>query len=113
VRPARLAVALLGTAVLCCAPALVRPTESDGLRAAARWQGSGLAELEKGRAVYVARCGKCHELVLPEENAAEDWPRLVGRMSEKAKLAAEDRQLVERFLVTLAERTAERSPGAK
>jgi hypothetical protein len=109
VRPARFAAALLGAGALCCAPALVRPTEADGLRAAARWQGSGLVDLEKGRAVYVARCGKCHELILPEEQKAEEWPRLVGRMSEKAKLAAEERQLVERFLVTLAER----SPAGK
>jgi cytochrome c5 len=108
VRPARFVAALLAAAALCCAPALVRPTKADGERAAARWPGSGLAELEQGRAIFVAKCGRCHELVLPEDLPAAEWPQQLGKMAGKAKLSAGQRELVERYLVTLAERTAEK-----
>lgn len=67
-----------------------------------QWPATTTADLERGRAVYVRRCAACHTLVLPATHAAEDWPALVEAMSDKARLTAEEKTDVVRFLMALA-----------
>lgn len=99
-RHAALGLVILALAVGCAA--LRHPTPGDASLASARWPGTTMADLERGRAVYVRRCSACHTLVLPTAHSAEEWPVLVDAMTEKARLTPEQREDVTRFLVALA-----------
>lgn len=96
--------ALLVTCLLAlaagCATALVRPTADDAARAVRMWPDANLAQLERGRELFVARCGSCHRLYLPSDESASSWPRVLDVMAPRATLAPEEREAVERFLIT-------------
>jgi mono/diheme cytochrome c family protein len=98
--------ALLAAILLClalaCAAALRHATPQDVTLLAPRWPGTTIEDLQRGRQLYVRRCSGCHQLVLPENHAPADWPRLVDRMAAKARLAPEERDDVVRFLVAVA-----------
>jgi hypothetical protein len=85
-----------------CAAALRQATPDDALRLAPRWPGTTVADLERGRRLYVRRCSGCHNLVLPRAFPAERWPGLVDDMAQKARLGPGDRDDVVRFLVAVA-----------
>jgi hypothetical protein len=106
VRPARRLVRIglvAGTvAVAGCAAALRQATPEDAVRLAPRWPGTTLADLQRGRSLYVRRCSGCHNLFLPRAFPAERWPGLVDDMAAKARLAPGARDDVVRFLVALA-----------
>jgi nitrate/TMAO reductase-like tetraheme cytochrome c subunit len=80
-----------------CASRLAHPTQADSWRA-----GSDLAELERGREQYAARCSSCHNLYLPDEFPAAKWPRILDDMGPRAGLSAEQRRLIECYLTTMA-----------
>ena len=94
--------ALILALVAGCAAALRHPTPEDARRVSVQWPSTRSADLERGRVVYVRRCAGCHTLVLPGTHAAEDWPALVEAMSDKARLTAEEKTDVVRFLMALA-----------
>jgi hypothetical protein len=106
-RPQRRAAAaslalLLASLALACAAALRHATPEDVVRLTPRWPGTTLEDLERGRRLYVRRCSGCHVLPLPETRAFEDWPRVVDEMAVRARLGAEERSDVVRFLVAVA-----------
>lgn len=86
-----------------CAVALPAPTAADSVAAQPRWPGTTAADLERGRAVYVRRCGGCHHLHHPSEEKPERWPDLVRKMAPRAKLAGDEARDVLRYLVVLSE----------
>ncbi len=94
---------LLGL-VSACAAQLVRPTSLHGSWAAERWPGTTLAELERGRELYVRRCGGCHALQLPARRPDLDWERSVREMTARSRtpIAPEEADAITRFLVTVA-----------
>ncbi len=101
----RCGLALVGAAVLvACTASLVHPGPADGQLATGRWPGTTVAQLEQGRAAYVAHCSRCHALHVPEEYPASDWPALVDAMADRAQLGAADREAIVRFLVTTSAR---------
>jgi hypothetical protein len=106
VRPARrlLPVALVGGALAAagCAAALRQATAEDAVRLSPRWPGTTVADLERGRSLYVRRCSGCHNLVLPRSFPAERWPGLLDDMAAKARLGRGEREDVVRFLVAVA-----------
>lgn len=91
--------ALLCALAAGCAPALVHPTADD-----ARRSGIALAELERGRGLYVARCASCHALHLPSEIPAARWPQLLDGMAPRAKISRTERDAIERYLLAAAGR---------
>lgn len=80
---------------------LVRPTADHVARAAVQWPGTTLADLERGRALYAARCGSCHVAPLPESRSAVMWPHIVADMVQKKKVPAADEVPITRFLVAV------------
>jgi cytochrome c5 len=106
VRPQRrLAILSLAAALgasAACAAALRHPLPEDSVRVAARWPGTTLEDLERGRRLYVRRCSGCHNLFLPRAFPPERWPAQVDDMAQKARLGASERDDVVRFLVALA-----------
>lgn len=99
---AALVVLLALAASVACSAALRHPSPQDARAAAGQWPGTSLADLQRGRAVYVRRCSGCHSLYLPSAYAPEDWPALVGSMSERARLTPQQRADLTRFVVTLS-----------
>ncbi len=87
--------------------ALPHPSPADAVRAQARWPTASATSLEEGRTTFVRRCAGCHRLPLPRHHTATDWPRLLTEMGRRAKLLPPERELIERFLVTLADRPVE------
>ncbi len=99
-----LAVALLvaSFAVACARVQMPRPTELHAQSAQTRWPGVTVADLDRGRSLYVARCSSCHQPVPPTHIAPAEWPGHVQEMSERAHLDASEQRLVETYLVTMA-----------
>ena len=91
--------ALLVLALAACTKPIPRPTTVDATRASVT-----LESLERGRELYVKRCGNCHQPYQPSEYKPTDWPHHVDEMAERAKLGTDDKILITRFLVTLAGR---------
>ncbi len=107
--PLPLLAVLMGLAfVASCAAALRQPLPQDVAAVSAQWPGTTLADLERGRSLYVKRCSGCHTLVLPQEHPPARWPRLVDEMVEESRLLGRDRDDVVRFLVAVA---SEPEPG--
>jgi mono/diheme cytochrome c family protein len=82
-----------------CAP-LVRPTEAHVTWAGAKWPDVTLAELQRGRTLYVDNCSGCHTLVRPETRPPDEWPERIDEMQDEhdVRLSDEDRRAVVRYL---------------
>lgn len=93
-------------AVLGGCAALPRPNAADASFAARHWPGSTLAELERGRDLYVQTCAGCHELRLPDSQPPERWQANVDEMRHKRGLHLSDEhaRLIVRYLVTMSAR---------
>lgn len=99
-----LAAALLVVAVSCGGSAVPRPTEAHLARARERWPDTTRASLERGRELYVARCSGCHPLHPPATQPAARWATVLDQMAPRARLSAEERDLVLRYLTAASER---------
>jgi hypothetical protein len=63
-----------------------------------------LADLQRGRTLFVGKCGGCHRVPLPAEHGASEWPGKLDEMSGRAHLDVAQRHLIEQYLVTMAMR---------
>jgi len=61
-----------------------------------------MADLERGRSTYVARCATCHALQEPKAKPADKWPGIVEEMRtvHKAKLTDDEARDVVRYLTS-------------
>lgn len=84
-----------------CSAALPFPQPADVGTAQAGWPGTTQADLERGRAVYVRRCGGCHRLHGPKDVAPAQWPAVVAKMGPRAKLSPPEAADVLRYLAVL------------
>lgn len=95
---AALAAAL--TLAACARHAPPRATAIDAERAHV-----SLDELERGRSLLVAKCGsRCHKTPLPTDKVAAEWPHALDEMAERSNLDAEQRHMIEQYLITMAAR---------
>lgn len=51
-----------------------------------------------GKAIYVAKCGKCHNLKEPSRGNMEEWTKWIGRMAPKAKLTDDEKAQVTAYV---------------
>jgi len=82
---------------------LAVPAESDATRAAAKFPGTTLADLNKGKAAYDANCGKCHGLKDPVRYSEEKWKKVNPRMAKKAGVDAATEELILKYVLTARE----------
>lgn len=61
-----------------------------------------LAELTRGREVYVSKCGGCHRLWPPGSLSRAEWLSALPGMDERAGLDADQRRAVEAYLWSFA-----------
>jgi mono/diheme cytochrome c family protein len=90
-------------AVGCATLEVPHAHEADVHSARAAWPGTTLADLQRGRELYLARCTGCHQPILPHQFSAKEWPAHVAEMRERAHLASSEADLMVRFLVTMAD----------
>jgi len=60
---------------------------------------TSLAQLERGRTLFVHRCIECHTLPAMWKYSREDWPKIVNDMSHRASLKPQDREAVIAYIL--------------
>jgi len=66
-----------------------------------RKQTVDLAELERGRVLFVHRCIECHTLPPLWKYSREDWPKIVNDMSHRASLKSTDRDAIVAYILAV------------
>ena len=95
-------IALAILTLACAAPVVPAVTPADAQRAQQRWPGTDVAQLERGRALFMDRCSACHVPPSPSSLPADQWHAQVEEMQVRAGLEPPQAELVERYLVTMA-----------
>lgn len=91
-------------AVGACVSPVPVPTEAQLSVAQQRWPSASLADLQEGRQLYVRRCSSCHNLHLPTEYTAEEWPAIIAEMGQEyARIDKDQQGLVLRYVISALE----------
>ena len=72
-----------------CSPQLYIPNTSDIKQQ---------EELLKGRKIYIANCGACHNLVLPNKYNKNEWVKKLNEMQQRSKISDNDKNLILNYL---------------
>ena len=107
---ALLPAALLAIAGCAALSELAPPVGERALQEAAMLDISA-GRLERGRAIYITTCTRCHSPEPVAGYSLAEWRRTLLRMSEKAKLTAEESADILDY-VTITLRTLARSETA-
>ena len=83
---------LLAGVVFACSTALYVPNEN------ARISKEDLSEMQKGRTVYINKCGSCHSLFVPEKYSTNEWKVQVEHMGPKAHLTSLETEEVLKYV---------------
>ena len=78
--------------VASCAPALYQPMPEQASG------NSSYEDLVKGRSLYVASCGSCHSLYLPEQYNESIWQHNLNEMQERSKISDQEKALILAYL---------------
>ena len=87
--------AVLFLAAIACTTQLYVPSASNVNKV----EPASLAELQQGHDLFMNKCGKCHKLPKPGSRNGQDWKKVLGKMAPKAKLSADQSELVYKYLV--------------
>ncbi len=63
--------------------------------------GHSVAELRRGRGVYLTHCGRCHEYVRPEQVKVSDWKLVVPGMCWNAGVGKADGEAVLAYILAV------------
>lgn len=97
--------ALVAAALAACAVDVPRATLVDVARAEQARPGTTLADLERGRSLYLAKCTNCHRPIAPRSIAPALWPGHVDDMRERSRISTDERASIVLYLTTLAAAT--------
>jgi cytochrome c553 len=61
--------------------------------------------LEAGRKLYTVKCARCHKFYDPAKYSDEAWHTWMDKMSRKAKLQPDQKQIFSEYLETFRTRT--------
>ena len=73
-------------------------------RRMAEKSGVPLAELQKGNALYVSKCGRCHELIAPDQVKTDDWKLVLPGMCWNAGLEEADEKMLMKYILAAKSR---------
>ncbi len=94
----KLLLVICGLALAACAP---KSAPLPDAAMAAR-SGASPAILQRGHAVYLAHCSRCHESVRPADVSREDWHVVVPGMSWNAGISEADEQALGAYILAAA-----------
>ena len=92
---------LLGLGILSlagCATTKTKTAPIPDTAMAARSKVS-VATLQRGHAVYLAHCGRCHEPILPKDVSKKDWHVVAPGMAWNAGISAADEKALTAYLL--------------
>jgi cytochrome c5 len=89
---------ILGACALLASCAGPRQAPLPSVEMSAR-SGKPLTTLQRGHAVYLAQCTRCHEAKLPETITHEDWHIVVPGMAWNAGISKADEKAVLAYLL--------------
>lgn len=92
----------IGLLVGACAPG--RVSAPDVTAEMAMRSGEPRESLDRGRTVYLAQCGRCHELIVPDAVKTSDWKLVVPGMCWNAGLSAADEKAVLSYVLAAKKR---------
>lgn len=78
------------------------PTAKNVEYAGRNGQVTTLAALKVGRSLYIGRCSSCHSLKAPAALTPADWPEMVQRMADNAKLTEDQERAITQYLVSVS-----------
>lgn len=59
-----------------------------------------LSRLDRGRSLYLTRCGGCHALYEPAALLPAAWPDAVAVMRKRSQVSVEEQGFITHYLVT-------------
>lgn len=89
----KILIPLAALVLISCASALYIPTSKDALI-----QNTSLEKLHQGRALYINRCGSCHNLYLPSNYTSKAWKPIMDKMQKRARIDDSQKELVNNYL---------------
>lgn len=99
-----LTIALAASIGVACASAVIRPDARDAEWASAKWPGTTVGDLDRGRETFVSRCSGCHNLPQPNVKTPDQWSSVLDEMAARSKLTADEKDLVLRYLSAASQR---------
>ena len=90
---------LLGLGLLALAGCAGTKTAPLPDAAMATRSGEKVATLQRGHAVYLAHCGRCHQPILPKDVSKEDWHVVAPGMAWNAGISAADEKALTAYLL--------------
>lgn len=101
---ARVVASLLALAATagCAGIDVPRATPLDVERAAGTRPGTTLAELERGRSLYLAKCTNCHQPISPHAYTPAAWPAEIAEMAERSKATPAEVDMIALYLTTVS-----------
>src|SRR5262245_13555954 len=96
--------ALIALAIGACSAGLPQPSSADVTQAQTRFPGTTMADLNRGRSLYVQTCAGCHALKAPNELPPDRWQAEVDDMRTKkgVSVSDQDAELIVKYLWTAA-----------
>jgi hypothetical protein len=82
--------------------AIPAPTAKNVELAGRNGQVTTLQTLKVGRSLYIGRCGACHSLKEPGYLVPADWPEMVERMADNAKINGDQQRAITQYLVSVS-----------
>ena len=97
-RPRPIFLIAVVVALAACATALPHLSPMQAQWAAQRWPDMDEAKFEQARSVYIERCSSCHNVVPPKELSLEKWKETLDKMTPRAKLNSEQKEMIWRYI---------------
>ena len=114
--PSCAAVSLLFACSLgACAAGIPQPGSEEAALARTRWPDATVAELHRGRELYVSTCAGCHSLKPLDAVPPDRWTTEVAEMRAKKGVSLQDRDavLLVRYLWTAGTRLREKRSASR
>ena len=94
----------LGLTLGACGAGLPHPTNQHLSIARQSEPNVSLADLERGRSLYVQKCGSCHALRAPQSLAPEQWRPEIEKMrtQQGVRLKSEEKEDINRYLAVMS-----------
>lgn len=82
------------------------PSEKQMEIAQKRWSNTIADELKEGQTIYVTKCTECHKANKIERFSEKKWLHEIDDMSPKAKLTAEEKLKLTKYILSYREENA-------
>ena len=79
------------------------PSEKQMAIVEQRWPQTGVAEVQQGQNIFVTRCTTCHGAKEITRFSEKKWLHEIDDMSPKAKLSAEEKLILTKYILSYRE----------